>query len=99
FSYVSKGVVIPENTAEDARDYFEKDTDGWLLDEQLLVLGIQANWAQTKLLPQASDWKVNYDLKMHEAISRDASGRTIGGTSDDYYWMNRRSPYYPLYRK
>jgi hypothetical protein len=96
--YVSKGTVIPENTAEDTRDNFQKDTDTWLLDEQLLVLGIQANWAQTKMLPQANDWKVNYNSKMHEAISRDASGKTIGGVSNDY-WMDRRSPYYPLYRR
>ena len=96
FEYISKGVVIPEDTAEDARDRFEKDTDSWLLDDQLLVLGIQANWAQTTLLPQANDWKANYDSKMAEAISRDSSGRTIGGQGHD--WIGRRSPYYPLYR-
>jgi hypothetical protein len=98
FEYITNGVVIPEDTEAVHRDRFEKDTDSWLLDDQLLVLGIQAHWAQTKLLPQANDWKANYDSKMAEAISRDSSGRTIGGPSKDYFWLDRRSPYYPLYR-
>ena len=96
--YLTSGPVIPENTVESPRDRFEADTDTWLLDDQLLTLGIQYQWALTKMLPQVQDWKLNYDQKMNEAISRDVPAQTIGGFPNSD-WLTRRSPYYPLYRK
>lgn len=75
---------------------FINDTDLWLLDDQLLTLGIQAHWAQTKLLPQYEQWYANYLAKMNQEIGRDAGGRTIGGPFPS--WSNRRDPYYPLWR-
>jgi len=98
FEYITSGPVIPENTAESPRDSFEADTDTWLLDDQLLTLGIQYQWALTKVLPQKDEWKDNYYKKMNEAISRDVPAQTIGGFPNSD-WLTRRSPYYPLYRK
>ena len=98
FEYITSGPIIPENTAESPRDRFEADTDTWLLDDQLLTLGIQYQWALTKVLPQKDEWKDNYYNKMNEAISRDVPAQTIGGFPNSD-WLTRRSPYYPLYRK
>ena len=98
FEYITSGPVIPENTAESPRDRFQANTDTWLLDDQLLTLGIQYHWAETKLLPQMERWKENYYQKMNEAISRDVPAQTIGGFPNSD-WLTRRSPYYPLYRK
>ena len=98
FEYITSGPVIPENTVDSPRDSFEADTDTWILDDQLLTLGIQYQWALTKVLPQKDEWKDNYYKKMNEAISRDVPAQTIGGFPNSD-WLTRRSPYYPLYRK
>mgnify|MGYP001076515870 CR=1 FL=1 len=95
FEYITKWAVKAENNS--VKELFDNDTDTWLLDDQLLILGIQAHWAETKLLPQAQAWRMNYNAKMSEAIGRDNGGRTIGGAPSRSRY-NRDAPYYPLYQ-
>jgi hypothetical protein len=78
------------------KEKFTEDTDVWLLDEEVLTLGIQANWAVAKLLPQANAWMQNYMDNMGEAVGRTTGGQTIGGPG---YWRGiRRPPYTPLWK-
>ena len=94
FEYVSKYAV--RATAGTPKEFFTLDTDTWALDDQVLVLGIQAHWMQTKLMPQYVEMFANYNRKMTEAIGRSFGGRTIGGINSSL--AGDRSPYYPLYR-
>lgn len=76
---------------------WQADSDVWTLDDQLIVLGVQAHWAQTKVFPQAQTWMMNYLQKRNEAVARDTGARTVGGPTGpdrDAYG----SPYYPLYQ-
>jgi hypothetical protein len=75
------------------KEEFTKDTDYFLLGDQLLTLGIQAHWALTKLLPQADAWGQNYMKKMNEAVGRDGTRNTIGGSPQ----QTRRAPYTKLW--
>jgi hypothetical protein len=78
------------------KEKFTEDTDVWLLDEEVLTLGIQANWAVAKMLPQANAWMQNYMDNMGEAVGRTTGGQTIGGPG---YWRGiRRPPYTPLWK-
>ena len=95
FEYVSKWPVLSE--AGVRKEFFDNDTDTWVLDDQLLVLGIQAHWMQTKLMPQYMEHFGNYNRKMAEAIGRANAGSTIGGVNASRLY-GFRSPYYPLYR-
>jgi hypothetical protein len=72
-----------------AKATFTSDIDEWFLDDQLLTLGIQAHWMQTKLMPQYQEHMINYKMKMNEAIGRDAVRNTIGGEPQ----QTRRAPY------
>ena len=93
FDYISKFPIRGLNN--DRKEYFTADTDTWVLDDRLLMLGIQANWAEVKMFPQAGLWKNNYMQKMNEAIARDNGGRVIGsGIARGL----RSDPYYPLWR-
>ena len=76
FQYMSRYAVVDENGIGKAR--FTSDTDEFVLNDQLLVLGIQAHWAQTKLLPQANDFYSNYMAKRRDEIS-DSVGTGIAG--------------------
>jgi hypothetical protein len=91
YGWVSKYAVIGGDGV--AKERFTNDTDTWALDETVLTLGIQAHWAQTKLLPQYEEWFKNYSMKVTEAIGRDAGAKTIGGVQR----RDNRSPYTPLY--
>lgn len=93
FEYVSRFAVEKRDTG-DRKEYFEEDTDLWLLDDQLLILGIQAHWMQSKLMPQYVEHFANYNRKMSEAIGRSTGGQTIGGVPRPL----RNDPYYPLWR-
>ena len=96
FEYVSKWVA---KTAEGERtEFFTNDTDEFLLDDQMLVLGVQAHWQQAKLMPSYQEHNQNYRAKMNEAIGRSNGSRTIGGNVFGR-WQNTNAPYYPLYRK
>jgi hypothetical protein len=93
--YISKWAVGADDGS--VKELFNNDNDTFLLDDQLLILGIQAHWAETKLLPQAQAWRMNFNAKLNEAIGRDSGGRTIGGSPTRSRY-DRNSPYYPLYR-
>jgi hypothetical protein len=67
------------------------------MDDQLLILGIQAHWMQTKLMPQYMEHMGNYNRKMTEAIGRNVGGSKIGGVCSGRF--GRGAPYYPLWRK
>jgi hypothetical protein len=97
YEYISKWVVVDEQGAR--KELFTADSDTFLLDDQLLILGIQAHWQQAKLMPSYTEHFGNYQRKMHEAIGRDSSGSKIGGVCGYGNWIKSRSPYYPLYRK
>jgi hypothetical protein len=93
FEYVSKWGV--QDDTGSVKHLFNSDTDAWLLEDNLLILGIQAHWADTKMLPQTQLWRGNYMSKLNEAIGRNTGGRTIGGVRTR---GRNRSPYTPLYR-
>lgn len=95
YEYISKYAV--ETDQQIRKEYFTEDTDSFRLDHQLLVLGIQAHWAKTKLLPQANDWFANYQAKLREAIGRSSGARVAGGVQSGSLG-NQFSPYYPLWR-
>jgi hypothetical protein len=87
FEYISNFAVKDSEGA--VKEQFTQDTDTFLLNDQLLTLGIQANWGQTKLMPQYQEWGENYMKKMNAAIGRDGVRNTIGGTPQQL----RRAPY------
>jgi hypothetical protein len=94
FEYISKWVVKAQDGTP--KELFSEDTDTFDLDDQLLILGIQAHWQQAKLMPSYQEHFANYYRKMSEAIGRANGGRTIGGTGRGH--MTSDSPYYPLWR-
>ncbi len=94
FEYISKWAIV--SSEGERKEFFTADTDEFLLDDQLLVLGIQAHWMQTKLMPQYKEHFANYRSKLNEAIGRSSGTRTIGGTGRGL--DGRGAPYYPLYR-
>ena len=75
---------------------FSKDSDKFLLSDKLLIRGVKARWAATKMMPQAQKWEEEFMDDMRYHVGKDNSGQTIGGTGPR---IDRRSPYYPLYRK
>ena len=91
FEYISKWPI--EDEEGQRKEYFTADTDTWVLDDQLLILGLQAHWMQTKLMPQYIEHFGNYQRKMAEAIGRANAGQTIGGCPRPL----RRDPYTPLW--
>ncbi len=94
FEYISKW---PIQDAQGVRkELFTADDDTFLLDDQLLILGIQAHWQQAKLMPSYAEHFGNYMRKMAEAIGRANAGKTIGGAKSTR--PNRGAPHYPLYR-
>jgi hypothetical protein len=94
FEYISKYPV--RSAAGEGKEFFNDDQDTWVLDDQLLILAVQAHWMQTKLMPQYQEHMMNYFKKMNEAIGRSNGARTIGGCGGKGF--NRGAPYYPLYR-
>ncbi len=95
FEYISKWYIEAEGG--ERKEFFTEDTDSFLLDDQLLILAVQAHWMQTKLMPQYQEHFQNYRAKMNEAIGRSAGARTIGG-NNGIGKSYEGSPYYPLYR-
>jgi hypothetical protein len=90
--YISKFPVY--DSLGNQQEFFTDDSNTWLLDDQLLILGIQAHWQQAKLMPSYNEHFNNYLKKMGEAVSRDAGGQTIGGGG---LKLGSRSPYTQLY--
>lgn len=92
--YVSGALVRAEDGVP--KDDFTADTDTWVLDDQLLIDGIRAYWAETKLLPQSQAWMAEFMRRMNTEIAKDAGGRVIG--SGRFLGPSRGSPYYQLWR-
>jgi hypothetical protein len=98
FEYITNAYAKAESSG-DLKAAFTLDTDTFRLDDQLLILGIQAHWQQAKGIPTYQEHYANYMNKMREAIARAAAGRTIGGRSGvNPVNADPDSPYYPLYR-
>ena len=93
--YVSRYSVKDDTGA--LKERFTSDTDEWLLDDDLFMLGVQANWAETKMLPQTGLWQNNYRDKMRSAIGREAGGEKIGGARRRH--VIGMAPYTPLYKR
>lgn len=91
FEYMSKFTVM--ETGGTLREKFVSDTDIYLLDPDVLILGIQSHWAHTKGLPQTEQWRANYLSKLGQLIGRQEGGKTIGGAKK----MPEPSPYTPLW--
>jgi hypothetical protein len=94
FEYMSNYAI--RDAVGDPQKVFSKDDDTWILDDQLLILAIQAHWMQTKLMPQYTEMFHNYHRKLAEAISRSAGSRTLGGRSGVSRYDDG-APYTPLY--
>jgi len=94
FEYISKWAIKAEDGTR--KEFFTEDSDSWDLDDQLLILGVQAHWMQTKLMPQYKEHFANYRSKTGEAIGRSAGSSTIGGLNNGD--VGNDAPYYPLYR-
>lgn len=91
YEYVSK---FPIRDIEDnPKEFFTADTDTWLLDNQVLILGVQAHWKQAKQMPDYKENMQNYMQKMNEAAGRTNAGQTIGGAPA----LMRRDPYTKLW--
>ncbi len=90
--YVSKYVVT--DSAGTPKEKFTKDTDLFVLDDELLIKGVKARWAGTKMMPMAKDWKDEFQEELRFHVGLDSSGQTIGGGPT----RDRRGPYYPLWR-
>jgi hypothetical protein len=91
--YKSNSAVL-DSESQQTKQYFDDDNDTWLLDDQVLVLGIQAHWQQAKLMPSYQEHMANYMAKLNASIGRSAGSRKIGGRP----FSTRRDPYYPLYQ-
>ena len=89
--YVTKFPIL--NAIAAPIEWFTADTDTWLLDDQLLILGVQAHWQQAKLMPSYVEHMQNYMSKMNEAIGRENGAQTLGGRP---HYPNR-SPYTKLW--
>ena len=91
--YVTRYLV--ESSDGTPKATFTKDTDVFLLEDDLLIKGVLARWGRTKMMPMAPDWDREYKQELTYQVGRDNSGQTIGGTGTR---IDRRSPYYPLWR-
>jgi hypothetical protein len=92
--YISKYTVQDSDLSY--KELFNEDTDTFRLNDNILILGVQAWWARGKMMPMAEQWYDDYQTKLIEAVGRDNAGQTIGGNA---FSIDRRSPYYPLYRR
>jgi len=93
YRYISKYPVL--SSALVRKEKFTNDTDTFVLDDMVFILGVQAHWQQAKRMPNYLEFMQNYMSKMAEAYGRSMGAQKIGcrGTT-----VARRAPYYPLYR-
>jgi hypothetical protein len=91
FAYMT---IYPfESAGGEAKEFYTADDDTFLYDDNSLIRGIQARWAEAKMMPQAQSWKADWYKSMNAAKGRDTGGRTIGGPNQVSY----RSPYTQLW--
>jgi hypothetical protein len=88
--------IVRDDTGS-TKDRFDSDSDTFILNDQMLILGIQAAWAETKMLPQAGKWEANYYRRMAHEVARTTQGETIGGSQNRFNIGN--APYTPTYVK
>ena len=91
YEYITKYPIL--DAGGTPKELFTSDTDTFLMDDQLLILGIQGYWQQAKMMPTYQEHIANYMVKMNEAIGRTTGGQTIGGITQ----IGRRSPYTKLW--
>ena len=91
--YMTKYVV--RDSDGNPKEYFSADSDTIILNDNTMIKGIQGYWAEAKMMPQAQKWLNDFLKEMTKEIGIDNSGQTIGGLGQG---MERRSPYYPLWR-
>lgn len=97
FEYITKYPIT--DAGGTPKEYFTLDDDIFLLDPEVLIKGIKAQWAEGKMMPQAEKWELRYLSDLNAAKGRDTGGRTIGGHASDNAYIESRQPYYPLYRR
>lgn len=93
FEYVSMN-PISSNDGTSFKENFTADDDLFLLDQRLFKLGIRAQWAENKDMPQADKWYAKYQRATAESIGHRTGGKIVGGSVK----LVNPSPYYPLYR-
>lgn len=90
--YISKWIVRSDVGA--GKERFTADTDTFYLNDQMLIMGVKAGWADAKEMPQADKWRMLFFSKMAGEVAKTHGGRKIGSAPP----VTRRDPYYPLYR-
>lgn len=63
-------------TGIEGRDYFQSDTDTFLLSERLLTLGVIWKWKAMKGLEYAEDLK-NYEILLEQEAGREKGARVL----------------------
>lgn len=74
YFYITNKIVHPATGANKAA--FTIDTDTFLLDEEVLELGIIVAWKQLKGLPYGEDME-SYEIALSEAIGRDKGSKIL----------------------
>lgn len=92
FSYLSNWLVFASNGS--GKTLFTADTDTFILDDMLLVMGLKAFWTNTKKMPTAQGFMVAFMRKLNTRIGKAKGGGIIGGVKQ----AGSSSPYYPLHR-
>jgi hypothetical protein len=92
--YVTRYLVT--DSGGNPKPAFTKDTDLFILEDDMLIKGVMAKWGMTKMMPQTQEWKREYMDELRYQVGRDNSAQTIGGVGPR---VDRRSPYYPLWRR
>lgn len=90
--YISKWVIRSEAGA--GKELFTADTDTFVLNDQMLIQGIKAAWADAKELVQADKWLMKFYARMNREIAKTSGAQKISSRPK----TTRRDPYYPLYR-
>lgn len=89
YFYISKNAVLDEDGTT-RKPAFTKDADTFLLDEDVLILGIVYKWRAQKRLEYAQDF-TNYEQALSQASSFDKGSRII--TSATRYTLDSRNAY------
>lgn len=77
FEYVSQGIVMDaKNIATPYKKYFENDADTFVLDENLLLLGLRWRWKEEKGLPYMESFRL-YESALAEASGADGTKPTL----------------------
>jgi len=89
YFYISKNAVLDEDGTT-RKAAFAKDTDTFLLDEDVLILGIVYKWRAQKRLEYAQDF-ANYEQSLAQASSFDKGSRIVRNAKR--YTLDSRNAY------